>query len=129
MIISEFRTGAAFLGCGIALVLSACAEQQATQQAAQTATQAQSLDSQSVAQNAEEKIPMQRVIINLVQGDMPVADQVEALAKKYPQAKTLRVMPSFRQVVMEMSLEDMKTLQREPEVNTLSIDGTNRTHN
>jgi len=109
MIISDFRTGAAFLGCGIALVLSACAEQQATQQAAQTATQ--------------------RVIINLVQGDMPVADQVEALAKKYPQAKTLRVMPSFRQVVMEMSLEDMKTLQREPEVHTLSIDGINRTHN
>jgi len=112
-------------------VVSGCADQQALQeqQATDIAGQVQAAQTPIQAQDNKEYLAMQRVIVNLTPSDVPVPDQVSELARKYPQAKTVRVLTSFRQVVLELPTEDMKALEAEPEVQQLALDGINTPSN
>lgn len=124
---------------GACLLLgTACAERQATQvQAAEVQGAAQVQDRADVQTNTEqvgkeqfgkEKIAMQRVIVSLASTDAAVADQVDALASKFPQAKVVRVLASFRQVVMELPAAEMKLLAQEADVESVSQDRQNTSY-
>lgn len=129
MISSGFRSKfgglrMAVVGCCLTALLGACADQQPLpeQQAAVTT----SVDEH---QDQKGKLVMQRVIVNLAPSDVPVPDQVVELTRKYPQSKTLRVLASFRQVVLELPVEDMKALAAEPEVQQVALDQRNSPSN
>ena len=87
------------------LFLVGCADQQALQQEAAVAE-------------------VQRVIVSLETSDTSVADQIEALTKRYPSATVIRVFESFHQVVLDVPKADMKALEQEPEIATIAPDRT-----
>ena len=118
-----------------ALMTAGCADQQPTRTVSPTELETTSLDDLAVSGKLEqqpgkkEHYEMQRVIVSLAATNTPVSDQVAALSKKYPNARTVRVLSSFRQVVLEMPLSDIKLLEHEPEVEQVSPDRQNQPSN
>jgi|GEM_PF-5648940 len=130
MINTDFRGLAlAVLGCVVAGLLSACADQQAVPEPQAAPDQQVAATLSQEANDQKEQPTMQRVIVNLTPSEMPVSDQVVELTRKYPQSKTLRVFAGFRQVVLELPADDMKALAAEPEVQQVALDQRNSPSN
>jgi len=122
---------ATHIGCCMTIVLGACADQQAptTVIEHQVASEMSTDSSTAPAGNSKDSDAMQRVIVNLAPSEKPVSDQIAQLTQKYPQAKTVRVLSAFRQVVLEVPESNLKALEREPEVQQLALDGRTNTAN
>jgi len=121
---------------GIAtLLVGGCAEQQPAraespgEHETTTRVEYQNKDQPATAPSKEEHYEMQRVIVSLAPTDVAVSDQVAALTKKYPSARMVRVISSFRQVVFEMPVSDIKLLEHEPDVEQVAPDRSNQPSN
>lgn len=65
---------------------------------------------------------MQRVIVNLAKTTAPVADQVDALTQRFPQARVVRLLAGFHQVVLELPSAQIKELEGDSQVDQVALD-------
>ena len=85
-----------------------------------------SADNESDAGIAE--VERMRVIVTLNPSEDGIDTAVEHLQRQYPQAKVLRKMAGFSQVVLELPSDQLKSLRNEENVRAATADKLNHTN-